>query len=59
MNFTPLKIMSWIMGKEINLIRSLKVNLVPLIHHQGLNKSNWERIGLDVKLCSLHLKLDF
>ena len=42
----------------INLIKSLEVNLVPLSHYLGLNKLSWERIGLNVKLCSMHLKID-
>ena len=46
------------MEKRIKLIRSLKVNLVPLSHHLGLNKFGWERIGLNVKLCLMLLKLN-
>ena len=49
MTSISLKITSWIMGKEIKLIRSLEINLVPLSHHLGLNKSSWEKIGLNVK----------
>ena len=46
MILTPLKITSWIMGKGIKLIKSLKVDQVPLSHHLGLNKSRYENIKL-------------
>ena len=46
------------MGKGIKQIKSLKVNPVPLSHHLGLSKFGWERIGLNVKLCSMLLKLN-
>ena len=46
------------MGKGIKLIRSLEVNLIPLSHHLGLNKSDREMIGLNIKLCSMLLKLN-
>ena len=34
------------MGKGIKLIKSLKVDQVPLSHHLGLNKSRYENIKL-------------
>ena len=46
------------MGKGIKPIKSLKVNPVPLSHHLRLSKFGWERIGLNVKLCSMLLKLN-
>ena len=47
------------MGNGIKPIKSLEINLVPPSYHLGLNKFGWERIGLNVKLCSMFLKLNF
>ena len=47
-----------VMGNEIKLIRNLEVNQVLLSYHLGLNKSGWEMIRLNVKLCSVLLKLN-
>ena len=47
-----------VMGNEIKLIRNLEVNQVLLSYHLGLNKSGWEMIRLNVKLCSMLLKLN-
>ena len=46
------------MGKGIKPIRSLEVNLVPLIHHLGLSKFSSEMIGINAKFCSMILKLN-
>ena len=54
MNLIPLKITSWIMEKEINLIKSLEINKAPLSHYLGLNNFGWEKRGLNVKLSSPH-----
>ena len=58
MTSIPLKITSWILRKGIKLIRSLKVNLVPLSLHPRLNKLSWEMVELNIKLCSMLLKLN-
>ena len=47
------------MGKGIKPIRGLEVNLIPPSHHLGLRKFGWERVGLNGKLCSMFLKLNF
>ena len=46
------------MGKRIEPIKSPKFNLVSPSHHLGLNISGWEMTGLNVKLCSMLLKLN-
>ena len=58
MNLIPLKITSWTMGEETKLIKNLEVNLVSPSHHPRHNKFGWEMIGLNVKLCSMLLKLN-
>ena len=46
------------MRKGINLIKSIEINKTSLSHHLELNKFRWEKIGLNVRLSSAHLKLD-
>ena len=56
MTLIPLKITSWIMGKEIKLIKSLEVNKAPLSHHLGLNKFRWEKTGAKCQVVSTTLQ---